>query len=98
MRRLSVVLTVLLVAALVACSDSSSTSTGTSASRASASSSVASASGTQPDGATLTLDPAKDYGDRYADGILPVGDNHYTTDAAKQGYVFLCHTGGPGGG
>jgi len=38
----------------------------------------------------LQLDPNKDYGDKYADGILPVGDNLYTTDAAKQGYVYAC--------
>ena len=79
-------------AALLACSDSSSTT----ASRSSAPTDTsASASGSTA--STLTLDLAKNYGDRYADGILPVGDNHYTTDAAKQGYVFLCHAGGPGG-
>jgi hypothetical protein len=30
--------------------------------------------------------------------VLPVGDGRYTTDAAKQGSVFLCHTGGPNAG
>jgi hypothetical protein len=38
----------------------------------------------------LQLDPNKNYGDKYADGILPVGDNLYASDAAKQGYVFAC--------
>jgi hypothetical protein len=38
----------------------------------------------------LQLDSNKNYGDKYADGILPVGDNLYTTDGAKQGYVFAC--------
>jgi hypothetical protein len=33
---------------------------------------------------------AKNYGDKYAKGLLPVGDNHYTTTGAKQGYVYLC--------
>jgi hypothetical protein len=81
---------ILVAATLLACSDSAPTTPSTSSTATSASRSNS--------GATLTLDPAKDYGDRYADGILPVGDNHYTTDAAKQGYVFLCHAGGPGGG
>lgn len=38
----------------------------------------------------LQLDPNKNYGDKYSDGILPVGDNQYVSDAAKQGYVFAC--------
>ena len=46
----------------------------------------------------LTLDPNHDYGDKYADGILPVGDGEYTTDAPSKGSVFLCHTGGPNAG
>lgn len=46
-----------------------------------------------------TLDPERDYGDTYADGILPVGDGKYTTDAPKQGSVYLCRTpGGQAGG
>jgi hypothetical protein len=36
------------------------------------------------------LDTSHNYGDKYANGILPVGDNKYVTDAAKQGYVFAC--------
>ncbi len=37
-----------------------------------------------------TLDTAKDYGNKYADGILPVGDNKYTTDTAKKGHIYAC--------
>lgn len=43
----------------------------------------------QTDG-LLRLDPAHDYGNRYADGILPVGDEHWSTTAAGVGTVFLC--------
>ncbi len=39
----------------------------------------------------LQLDPQKDYGNKYADGILPVGDGKYVTDSAKKGYIYLCH-------
>jgi hypothetical protein len=38
----------------------------------------------------LQLDTSKNYGDKYADGILPVGDGKYTTNAAKQGYIYTC--------
>jgi hypothetical protein len=38
----------------------------------------------------VQLDPGKDYGDKYADGILPVGDNLYNSDGVKQGYVYAC--------
>jgi hypothetical protein len=38
----------------------------------------------------LTLDANKDYGDKYADGILPVGDDKFVTDKAKKGSVYLC--------
>jgi len=38
----------------------------------------------------LQLDPSKNYGDKYADGILPVGDGKYVTDAPKLGYVYTC--------
>ena len=46
----------------------------------------------------LVLDPTHDYGDRYADGILPVGDGKAVTDGPSKGYVYLCRTGGTGGG
>jgi hypothetical protein len=38
----------------------------------------------------VQLVTSKAYGDKYADGILPVGDSKYTTDTAKQGYVYAC--------
>lgn len=38
----------------------------------------------------LTLDPSKNYGDKYADGLLPVGDGKYQTTGAKKGSVFVC--------
>jgi hypothetical protein len=38
----------------------------------------------------LQLDPSKNYGNKYADGILPVGDGKYVTDSPKQGYVYAC--------
>jgi len=81
----------------MACSSSSSTSTGASAGTSTTANASVQAS-TQAQSTTLTLDPTHDYGDKYADGVLPVGDKHYTTDAPKSGYVFLCHTGGPNAG
>jgi YHYH protein len=47
---------------------------------------------------TLTLDPKRDYGDEYADGILPVGDGKYVTDAPASGSVYVCRAPGGGGG
>lgn len=38
----------------------------------------------------LQLDTGKSYGNKYADGVLPVGDGKYTTSAPKQGYVYAC--------
>jgi len=38
----------------------------------------------------LQLDTKKNYGNKYANGILPVGDGKYVTDTAKQGYVYVC--------
>ena len=49
---------------------------------------VAQAAGTT----SLVLDPSHDYGNLYANGILPVGDNKYVTDTPKTGWVFLCRT------
>src|SRR6185312_2276825 len=40
----------------------------------------------------LKLDPNKNYGNKYANGLLPVGDGKYTTTSAKQGYVYACST------
>lgn len=39
----------------------------------------------------LKLDTQKNYGNKYANGLLPVGDNKYVTDGAKKGSVYLCH-------
>jgi hypothetical protein len=39
----------------------------------------------------LQLDLSKNYGDKYADGLLPVGDNMYTTSGGKKGYVYVCN-------
>ena len=36
------------------------------------------------------LDTAKNYGNKYSNGLLPVGDGKYVTDSAKQGYVYVC--------
>jgi YHYH protein len=38
----------------------------------------------------LQLDPGKNYGDKYASGILPVGDGKYSSTAPKQGSVYTC--------
>jgi hypothetical protein len=46
----------------------------------------------------LVLDPQHDYGNRYADGILPVGDGRYRTDGAEPGSVYLCRAPAAGGG
>jgi hypothetical protein len=39
----------------------------------------------------LHLESTKNYGNKYKDGILPVGDGKYTTDSAKKGYVYTCN-------
>lgn len=38
----------------------------------------------------LHLDTSKNYGNAYASGILPVGDNKYSSSEAKKGSVYLC--------
>jgi len=38
----------------------------------------------------LQLDPSRNYGNKYASGILPVGDGKYVTDAPKTGYIYTC--------
>src|SRR4051812_43566250 len=81
-----------------ACSSSTSRSTASSSGTSSSASATSSSEHATAAAGALTLDPAHDYGNKYADGVLPVGDNKYTTDAAKQGFVFLCHTGGPNAG
>jgi hypothetical protein len=91
MRKLTVaVTTVTLVAA--ACSSGGGSKTSSTTTK-----------GTAPSGTTRTtdlkLDPGKNYGNKYANGILPVGDNKYVTDAPKKGSVYLCRApqGGAGG-
>lgn len=39
----------------------------------------------------LQVNATKNYGNKYANGILPVGDNKYVTAGPKGGYVYLCH-------
>ncbi len=46
----------------------------------------------------LQLDRSKNYGNKYAGGLLPVGDGKYQTTGAKKGVVYLCQTPGGGGG
>jgi len=41
-------------------------------------------------GEGLQLSATKAYGDKYANGILPVGDNLYSSDSPKKGYVYAC--------
>ncbi|HVX58637.1 MAG TPA: YHYH protein [Candidatus Saccharimonadales bacterium] len=38
----------------------------------------------------LKLDSTKNYGNKYADGLLPVGDGKYVTTAPKTGYIYTC--------
>jgi len=38
----------------------------------------------------LKLDETKNYGNKYANGILPVGDSKYVTDGPKAGYIYTC--------
>lgn len=38
----------------------------------------------------LQLDTGKNYGNKYANGILPVGDGKYTSSGPKAGYVYVC--------
>jgi hypothetical protein len=44
----------------------------------------------QPKVEGLQLDTSKNYGNKYKDGILPVGDGKYTASGAKKGYVYVC--------
>lgn len=38
----------------------------------------------------LLLDTKKNYGNKYKNGILPVGDNKYSTTSAQKGSIYLC--------
>jgi YHYH protein len=75
----------LLLATAAACS-SGSDSKGSSSSATTTS--TAAASSGRITG--LRLDPNKDSGDKYANGVLPVGDSKYVTDAPEKGSVYLC--------
>jgi len=39
----------------------------------------------------LQLDTTKNYGNKYANGLLPVGDSKYVTDTGKKGNIYVCH-------
>ncbi len=38
----------------------------------------------------LRLDTTKNYGNKYANGLLPVGDGKYVTSGPKQGFIYAC--------
>lgn len=40
--------------------------------------------------AGLQLNPTKNYGNKYASGLLPVGDNKYSATESKTGYIYVC--------
>lgn len=44
----------------------------------------------EPELPAVVLDPDGGYGDRYADGILPVGDEKWTLTDPAVGTVYLC--------
>ena len=69
---------------------------GSSGSRAASSSSTSTTgAATRPGAVTdLTLDPTRDHGNKYANGILPVGDDQFVTDGATKGSVYLCRAPG----
>lgn len=45
---------------------------------------------TKPSTEGLVLDTSKDYGNKYKDGLLPVGDGKYSTTSTKTGYIYTC--------
>src|SRR4051794_30145742 len=84
-RRLVVASAIVVVAG--ACSSSTKTTSTSATTVAAATSTTAHASSS-----LLTLDTKKNYGNKYADGGLPVGDAKFVTDGAKAGSVYLCRT------
>ena len=46
----------------------------------------------------LKLDPTKNYGDKYANGIVPVGDGKYVTSGPQKGSIYTCRATQAGGG
>jgi hypothetical protein len=65
-----------------------SSTAATAASSAATSPSPAASSQMKAQG--IQLDTAKNYGNKYANGLLPVGDGKYSTSGPKQGYVYTC--------
>jgi hypothetical protein len=57
-----------------------------------------SAQATETQTQTQTITSTNQYGDRYASGMLPVGDNKYNLTAPTKGSIFLCAAPGSGGG
>jgi hypothetical protein len=43
-----------------------------------------------PAGLGIHLDTSKNYGNKYAAGVLPVGDSKYSTSGPRVGYVYTC--------
>src|SRR4051794_8700398 len=43
-----------------------------------------------PAGTGIHLDTTKNYGNKYADGVLPVGDGKYSASGPRVGYVYTC--------
>ena len=82
--RLTATCTVAILSLVAACSSGGNSK---SSSAATTTSKAAAPSGRVTD---LKLDPKHDYGNKYANGILPVGDSKYVTDAPKKGSVYLC--------
>jgi len=101
-RDLGVAIALLMTVTLAACgSDGSPTPVSSSADPTSSAESAEPAAASR---GRLTLDPDKNYGNDYADGVLPVGDGRYRSDRARKGYVFACSqyaqnlSSGTGGG
>ena len=46
----------------------------------------------------VTMDLAGMASNQYGSGELPIGDQHYVTDAPRKGYIYLCHSMKDGGG
>jgi len=91
-KRLSVILGVLLLLVIVAAAvfiarQDNNKASLTQTPKTSTASKTSSSTGTVQG---LQLDPNKNYGNKYANGLLPVGDGKYVTDGAKQGYVYAC--------
>jgi hypothetical protein len=78
---------------IAGCSSASSDVGGTPVGRQSSSGSTASATDAAASSShRVTLNPNHNYGDLYKNGLLPVGDGHYTDNKVKKGYVDACAT------